>query len=108
MLNERRLSFIHNNLFLKTSTHRNYSSVANTPNITVSVSAAELQDNRVKSFVQALRRLPQKNTTVTVYYHVAFFAVDLYVYLCLEGRRGGGKGVRVELSMYKMYRKFID
>lgn len=60
-LNERRLSFIQNNLFLKTSTHRNYSSVANTPNITVSIlSAAELQDNPVKSFAQALRRLPQK------------------------------------------------
>ena len=35
-LNERRLSFIQNNLLLKTSTHRNYSSVANTPNIAVS------------------------------------------------------------------------
>ena len=35
-LNERRLSFIQNNLFLKTGTHRDYSSVANTPNITVS------------------------------------------------------------------------
>ena len=35
-LNERCLSFNQNNLLLKTSTHRNYSSVANTPNIAVS------------------------------------------------------------------------
>ena len=92
-----------NNLF-KRSTHRNYSSVANTPNITVSIlTAAELQDNLIKSFVQALRRRPQKISIVTVYYHVASLRL-----IYTRSYDWGGEGVRVELSMYKMYRKLTD
>ena len=42
-------------------------------------------------------------TTATVYYHVASLRL---IYTCIHA--WGGEGVRVELSMYKMYRKFVD
>ena len=103
-LNERRRFKFHAKQFVWTSTHRNCCSVGNTPNITVSIlTAAELQDNPIKSFVQALQRRPQKNSIVTVYYHVASLRL---IYTCIYD--WGGEGVRVELSMYKMSRKLTD
>ena len=44
-----------------------------------------------------------KISVVTVYYHVASLRL---IYTCIYD--WGGEGVRVELSMYKMYRKLTD
>ena len=85
-LNERRL--IQNNLFKRVLTVTIPQSLIH--QMLLFLTAAELQDNPVKSFVQALRRLPQKNYNCHCLLSCGVFAIDLYVYLCL--RRGGGEG----------------
>ena len=86
MLN--RSSFIKNNLFKRVLTAIIRQSQIH--QMLLFLTAAELQDKPIKSFVQALRRLPQKNYNCHYLLTCGVFAVDLYVYLWL--RRGGGEG----------------
>ena len=77
MLN--RLSFIQNNLFKRVLTAIIPQSQIH--QMLLFLTAAELQDKPIKSFVQALRRLPQKNYNCHYLLTCGVFAVDLYVYL---------------------------
>ena len=99
--NERHLIFIQNNLFKRVLTVTIPQSQIH--QILVFLTSAELQDNPVKSFIQALQGLPQKNFNCHCLLPCDVFAVDLYQYLWLRREE-----VRREVSMYKMHRKFID
>ena len=102
-LNERRLSFIQNNLFLETSTHRNYFLSRKYTKYYCFWLLQSCKTTPLNHSYKLCEDNLKKITTATVYYHVASLRL---IYTCIHA--WGGEGVRVELSMYKMYRKFVD
>ena len=102
-LNERRLSFIQNNLFLETSTHRNYFLSRKYTKYYCFWLLQSCKTTPLNHSYKLSEDNLKKITTATVYYHVASLRL---IYTCIHA--WGGEGVRVELSMYKMYRKFVD
>ena len=95
-LNERRLSFIQNNLFLETSTHRNYFLSRKYTKYYCFWLLQSCKTTPLNHSYKLCEDNLKKNYNCHCLLSCGVFAVDLYVYSCLRRGRGEGGIVHVQ------------